>query len=55
MEKRVMKSASKVNPFPHDIPTTYAELVGVLAPRVIHDAVEFKRASDVMNAMPGAN
>jgi HTH-type transcriptional regulator/antitoxin HigA len=53
MEKRIMKTASKANPFPRGIPPTYAELVGVLVPRAIHDAVEFKNASEIMNAMAG--
>jgi HTH-type transcriptional regulator/antitoxin HigA len=53
MEKRVMKTASKANLFPRGIPSTYAELVDVLVPRVIHDVAEFKHASEVMNAMAG--
>lgn len=51
MEKRIMRTAS--TPFPRGIPPTYAELVGVLVPRAIHDAVEFKNASEIMNAMAG--
>jgi hypothetical protein len=46
-----MKTAS--TPFPRGIPPTYAELVGVLLPRAIQDAVEFKNASEIMNAMAG--
>jgi hypothetical protein len=35
------------------IPPTYAELLGVLVPRAIHDAVEFQSASEIMNSMAG--
>ena len=38
MGKRIMKTAS--TPFPRGIPPTYAELVGVLAPRAIHEEQE---------------
>ena len=48
-----MKLANKANPFPHGIPRTYAELVAVFAPRVIHDRIEFENASAVMNALAG--
>ena len=48
-----MKLANKANPFPRGIPRTYAELVAVFAPRVIHDRIEFENASAVMNAMAG--
>jgi antitoxin component HigA of HigAB toxin-antitoxin module len=53
MEKRIMKTANKANPFPRGIPRTYAELVRVLVPRAIHDRVEFENASEIMNALAG--
>jgi HTH-type transcriptional regulator/antitoxin HigA len=50
-----MKTANKANPFPRGIPRTYDELVAVLVPRAIHDPVEFKNASEIMNAIAGHN
>jgi hypothetical protein len=44
-KNEIMKATS--TPFPSGIPPTYGELVGVLAPRAIHDAVEFKNASEI--------
>jgi HTH-type transcriptional regulator / antitoxin HigA len=53
MEKRIMKTANKANPFPRGIPRTYAELVAILVPRTLHDPVQFKNASQILNAMAG--
>ncbi|HET6428007.1 MAG TPA: transcriptional regulator [Phycisphaerae bacterium] len=36
-----------------DIPETYAELVGLLMPRPLHDDVDYRNALSVLDAMAG--
>jgi HTH-type transcriptional regulator / antitoxin HigA len=47
------RTTKKVNPFPHEIPTAYEDLVRVWLPRVIHDPAEFEHAVEVAEAMAG--
>lgn len=44
----------KTRPLTHDdIPTSYAELVGVFMPRPLHDDVDYRNALAVLDAMAG--
>ena len=53
MEKLLVRTANKANPFPKGIPDTFAGLCMVHLPRVIHDHVEFENASEIMQALAG--
>jgi len=53
VEKLLVRTADKANPFPKGIPGTFAGLCRVHLPRVIHDHVEFENAREIMQALAG--